>query len=298
MDEFTGKLAVITGGASGVGRSLAFALAGAGARILIADVDANALAETRDALEAAGATAHAHICDVTDPSSLGDLAAFAFDEQGSVQLVFANAGVASGEAGPLWGYAENDWKWSFEVNFWGVVNTVNAFMPRLTEQGEESHLVITGSANGAFLVYPDQPIYSATKAAVQVVAEALFHQTSAPGNPVQVHALFPGPHVVETGIFDSDRVRPERLAKPSSAPDTGIHSADDLRRLMEAFGTTLKTTHPDEVAQAALDGIRQGRFWILPLTPATESQIKARTDAILARTDPPVPTIGQEDRTC
>ena len=173
-----------------------------------------------------------------------------------------------------------------------MVNTVNAFMPRLMEQGDESHLVITGSANGVFLVYPDQPIYSATKAAVQVVAEALFHQASAPGNPVQVHALFPGPHVVETGIFDSDRVRPERFAKPSSAPDTGIHSAEDLRRLMEAFGTTLKTTHPDEVAQAALDGIRQGRFWILPLTPATESQIRARTDAILARSDPPVPTIG------
>ncbi|MDE0227133.1 MAG: SDR family NAD(P)-dependent oxidoreductase [Gammaproteobacteria bacterium] len=292
MDEFTGKLAVITGGASGVGCSLAFALAGAGARILVADVDAKALAATRDALEAAGATAHARACDVTDPSSLGDLAAFAFDTLGGVQLVFANAGVASGEAGPLWGYADNDWKWCFEVNFWGVVNTINAFMPRLTEQGEESHLVITGSANGAFLVYPDQPIYSAAKAAVQVVAEALFHQTSAPGNPVQVHALFPGPHVVETGIFDSDRVRPERFAKPSSAPDTGIHSAEDLRRLMEAFGTTLETTHPDEVAQTALDGIRRGRFWILPLTPATESQIKARTDAILARTDPPVPTIG------
>lgn len=292
MDDFTGKLAVITGGASGVGRSLAFALAGAGARILVSDVDAKALAETRDALEAAGATAHAHACDVTDPSSVDEIATFAFDSLGGAQLVFANAGVASGEAGPLWGYADNDWKWCFEVNFWGVVNTVNAFMPRLMEQGEESHLVITGSANGAFLVYPEQPIYAATKAAVQVVAEALFHQASAPGNPVQVHALFPGPHVVETGIFDSDRVRPERFAKPSSAPDTGIHSADDLRRLMEAFGTTLKTTHPDDVAQAALDGIRQGRFWILPLTPATESQIRARTDAILARTDPPIPTIG------
>ena len=292
VDDFTGKLAVITGGASGVGRSIAFALAEAGARVLIADVDATALEETQDALEAAGAAAHARACDVTDPSSLGELAAFAFDALGGAQLVFANAGVASGEAGPLWGYAENDWKWCFEVNFWGVVNTVNAFMPWLTEQDDESHLVITGSANGAFLVYPDQPIYSATKAAVQVVAEALFHQTSAPGNPVQVHALFPGPHVVETGLFNSGRVRPARYAKPASAPDTGIRSADDLRRLMEAFGTRLETTHPDEVARKALDGIRQGRFWILPLTQATEAQIKARTDAILARTDPPAPTIG------
>ena len=292
MDDFAGKLAVITGGASGVGRSLAFALAGAGARVLIADVDAPALAKTRDALEAAGATAHAQRCDVSDPSSLDDLAAVAFDTLGGAHLVFANAGVAAGEAGALWCFAENDWKWCFEVNFWGVVHTVNAFMPRLVTQEEGSHFVITGSANGAFLVFPDQPIYSATKAAVQVVAEALYHQTKAPGNPVQVHALFPGPHVVETGLFDSGRVRPERFPRPAGAPDTGIHSADDLRRLMQAFGARLETTHPDEVARTALDGIRRGHFWILPLSPAIESQVKARMDAILARTDPPVPTIG------
>ena len=292
MQDFTDKLAVITGGASGVGRSLAFALCDAGARVLIADIDEAALAETRDALRASGASADTRRCDVTDPSSLHDLAAFAFDELGGAHLVFANAGIAAGEAGPLWGYAENDWKWCFEVNFWGVVHTITAFMPRLVDQDSEAHFVITGSANGAFLVYPDQPVYSASKAAVQVVAEALFHQTIAQQSPVRVHALFPGPYVVETGIFDSDRVRPERFEKPADAPDTGIRSSDDLRRMMEAFGMELKTTHPDEVAGTALEGIRDGRFWILPLNPTAESQIEARMESILHRTDPPVPSIG------
>lgn len=292
MQDFTDKLAVITGGGSGVGRSLAFSLADAGARVLIADIDATALAETRDALRAKGASAHARSCDVTDQSSLHDLAAFAFDELGGAHLVFANAGVAAGEMGPLWDYAEADWKWCFDVNFWGVVHTVNAFMPRLVEQGQEAHFVITGSANGAFLVYPDQPVYSATKAAVQSVAEALFHQTIAQQVPVRVHALFPGPYIVDTGLFNSDRVRPDRFRKHADAPDTGIHSADDLRKMMEAFGMDLKTTHPDDVARTAMEGIRDGRFWILPLNPTAEAQIKARMESILNRTDPPIPSIG------
>ena len=292
MQDFTDKLAVITGGGSGVGRSLAFALAEAGGRVLIADIDEAALEKTRAALEQAGAQAHARVCDVTDQASLNALAACAFDELGGAHLVFANAGIAAGEAGPIWGYAENDWKWCFEVNFWGVVRTINAFMPRLAEQGEEAHFVITGSANGAFLVFPDQPVYTATKAAVQALTESLYYQCLNQQSPVKVHALFPGPNVVETGIFDSDRVRPERFEKPSDAPDTGIRTAEDLRKLMEAFGVELKTTHPDEVARTALEGLRGDKFWILPLNPGTEATIKTRMDSILDRANPPIPTLG------
>ena len=292
MQNFTDKLAVITGGGSGVGRSLAFALAEAGGRVLIADIDQAALEKTRAALEQAGAQAHARVCDVTDQASLDALAACAFDELGGAHLVFANAGIAAGEAGPIWGYAENDWKWCFEVNFWGVVRTVNAFMPRLAEQGEEAHFVITGSANGAFLVFPDQPVYTATKAAVQALTEALYYQCLNQQSPVKVHALFPGPNVVDTGIFDSDRVRPRRFEKPADAPDTGIRTAEDLRKLMEAFGVELKTTHPDEVARTALEGVRGDKFWILPLNPGTEATIKTRMDSILNRANPPIPTLG------
>lgn len=292
MQDFSDKLAVITGGASGVGRSLAIALAKEGARVLIADIDEKALLQTRVDLEAVGADVHQKVCDVTDQASVDALARLAFDELGGAHLVFANAGISAGEAGPMWGYSPQDWSWCFEVNLWGVVRTINAFMPRLAEQNEEAHFTITGSANGALLVYPDQPIYSATKAAVQAVTEALYHQTRAQESPVKVHALFPGPQIVDTGIFNSGRVRPERFEKPEGAPDTGIRSSEDLRKVMESFGMELKTTHPDEVAQTALRGVRDGKFWILPLNPKSEDAVKERMDSILERSNPPTPTIG------
>ena len=296
MSHFKGKLAVITGGASGVGRSLAFALGAEGARVLIADVDDTALAATESDLLAKGIEAHSQRCDVTDQQSLNALAAKAFDDLGGAHFIFANAGVAAGEAGPIWGYAENDWKWCFDVNFWGVVNTINAFMPRLVAQeaqdGEQSHMMITGSGNGAFLVYPDQPVYSATKAAVHAVTEALYQQMQAAQSKVKIHALFPGPHVVETGIFDSDRVRPDQFAKAADAPDSGIKNADDLRVLMESYGAELQTTHPDEVAQTALQGIRDGQFWVVEWNDQTRDKVETRMQSILNKTNPVPAVLG------
>lgn len=297
MQDFAGKLVVITGGASGVGRSLAFALGVAGARVLVGDVDEAALTAVKRDSKANNIDLQVQHCDVTQSASLEKLAAKAFDELGGAHLVFANAGVAAGEAGPIWGYAENDWNWCFDVNFWGVVHTINAFMPKLVAQaqtdGEEAHIMITGSGNGAFLVYPDQPIYSATKAAVHAVTEALYHQMLAAKSPVKVHALFPGPYIVDTGIFDSDRVRPEHFAKPEGAPDSGIHTADDLRKIMADQGVEMRTTHPDEVAQMALQGIRDGLFWVNKWNEQSHKQVASRMQSILNQTNPPAATVSQ-----
>ena len=292
MQDFTGKLAVITGGASGVGRSLAFALGAEGARILIADVDEEGLKRTEAELNKRNIEARRQYCDVASQDSVHALAATAFDELGGAHLVFANAGVSAGEAGNIWDYSQHDWQWTFGVNLWGVVHCINAFMPRLTAQGEEAHFVATSSGNGAFIVYPDQPIYSASKAAVAVVTEALHIQNVRQENPVRVHALFPGPHIVDTGIFDSDRVRPEEFIKPEGSPDTGIHSAEDLRKVMEFFGQELVMTHPDEVAQTAIEGLREGQYWIAPLNPDTQEKVKARFQSILGGSDLPIPTLG------
>ncbi len=292
MQDFTGKLAVITGGASGVGRSLAFALGAEGARALIADVDEQGLQTTRAELIEKGIDAHCQRCDVSRQEDLDALAATAFDDLGGAHLVFANAGISAGEAGNLWDYSTHDWQWTFNVNFWGVIHSINAFMPRLVAQGEEAHLAITGSGNGAFIVYPDQPVYTATKAAIQAVTEALHIQTRNQESPVQIHALFPGPHIVDTGIFNSDRVRPQEFEKPEGTPETGINSAEDLRKLMEFMGQKLVTTHPDEVAQTAIRGIRDSQFWIAPLNPGVKDKIRARFDSILDRSELPIPTLG------
>ncbi len=291
MQNFTNKLAVITGGASGVGRSLAFALGAEGARVLIADVDQPGLETTQKALIERNIDAHAQFCDVSKPESVEALAAKAFDELGGAHLVFANAGISAGEAGQIWEYTQADWQWTFNVNFWGAVNSINAFMPRLAAQGEEAHFIVTSSGNGAFIVYPDQPMYSSTKAAVTALTEALHIQMINQSSPVCVQTLYPGPYIVDTGIFDSDRVRPEEFAKAADAPDTGIHSADDMRKIMESFGLELKTTHPDEVAQIAIRGVRQGHFWITAMNPDTEQKVRARFDSILTGSALPIPTL-------
>lgn len=204
------------------------------------------------------------------------MAQLAQEKMGGMHLVFANAGVGCGEGGAMWEYSEKDWNWGFNVNMWGVINSINVFMPKLLAQNEEAHFVITGSGNGAYLVYPDQPIYTATKAAVHTIAENLYIQVSEMDTPVKVASLFPGPYVVDTGIFNSDRVRPKEFERVSSVPDSGITCVDDMKRLMAEYNLELKTTHPDEVAEMAVKGIEQDKFWINEFSPESLEKLHAR----------------------
>ncbi|MEZ5502751.1 MAG: SDR family NAD(P)-dependent oxidoreductase [Halioglobus sp.] len=290
MQDFRNKVAVITGGASGVGRSLAFALGRRGAKIAVGDVDKAAMARVQADLGAEGIGCIVEFCDVTSVASLNDLAdkaATAFD---GIDLVFANAGIGAGESGAMWDYSEKDWQWCFNVNLWGVVNTIRVFMPRLVAQNREAHFVVTGSGNGALLVYPDQPIYTASKAAVHAVTENLHYQVQAAQSPVRVSALFPGPHVVDTGLFNSGRVRPQELKKEVAGNASGISSVEDMKKMCAEFGIELQTTHPDEVAEMALAGLQKNAFWLLATTPETDAKIRARADMILNR-ETPVPNM-------
>lgn len=292
MRDFKDKVAVITGGASGVGRSLAFALGRRGARIVIGDVDTEAMEAIDADLAAEGIEARVAACDVTNLASLENLATIATEHFGGVQLVFANAGIGAGESGAMWDYSDKDWQWCFNVNIWGVINTIKAFMPRLVAANEPAHFVVTGSGNGALLIYPDAPIYTASKAAVHAITENLHYQVQAAESPVKVSALFPGPHVVETGLFNSGRVRPEALKKEVEGNASGISSVDDMKRMAAEYGIDLKTTHPDEVAAMALQGLEQDAFWLLATTPETEQKIRARADMILNRDNPVANMVG------
>ena len=288
MQDFNNKVAVITGGASGVGRSLAFALGRLGAKIAVGDVDGNAMEQVQSDLAEEGIECLVQFCDVTSPESLNALADKAQEQFGGIHLVFANAGIGAGESGAMWDYSDKDWQWCLNVNLWGVINSIKAFMPRLVAQNEPAHFVVTGSGNGAFLVYPDQPIYTASKAAVHAITENLHYQVSAAQSPVKVSALFPGPHVVDTGLFNSGRVRPEELKKEVEGNESGISSVDDMKKMCAEFGIELQTTHPDEVAEMAVAGLRQDAFWLLATTEDTDAKIQARADMILKR-ETPVP---------
>ena len=293
MKDFNGKVAVITGGASGVGRSLAFALGRRGAKIAVGDVDKNAMAEIEADLAAENIEALVGHCDVTSEESLNALADAAAEKFGGLHLVFANAGIGAGETGAMWDYSEKDWQWTINVNVWGVINSIRVFMPRLVASGEDCHFVVTGSGNGAYTILPDVPIYTATKAAVHAITENLHYQTQAGGLPVKVSALFPGPHVVETGLFNSGRVRPDALKKEGvEGNESGINSVDDMKKMAAEFGIEIQTTHPDEVAEMAVRGLENDAFWLLETTPETDEKIRARADMILNRTTPVPATLG------
>ena len=291
MQEFNNKVAVITGGASGVGRALALALANEGAKVVIADIEAQALERGVAELTEMGCECLGQRADVTDPASMQALAEAAWKKFGAVHLVFANAGVGTGEGGNMWDYNLNDWEWGFRVNTWGLIHTINAFLPKLVEQGEEAHFVVTGSGNGAFLVLPDTPIYTATKAAVQAITENLHYQLQAQQSPVKVNALFPGPYVVNTGIFNSERNRPQDLPVDPNKPDSGIHSVDDMKAIMAQYDMELKTTEPEEVAAFALNGLRAEKFWISPMSEKSRAAFVARTQSILEGTTPTPPNV-------
>jgi len=291
-DYYQGKTAVITGGASGVGRSIAFGLGRAGANVVIGDVDATAMEAIAADLAAENIPHRVERCDVTSPDSLQGLLDASLETFSQVDLVFANAGIGAGEAGPIWGFSEKDWQWCFNVNLWGAVNSINVFMPYLITRTDRTHMIITGSGNGAYTVLPDVPIYTATKAAVHTITENLHYQVQMGGLPIVVSALFPGPHVVETGLCNSGRGRPAEFDKGVTGNETGINSVEDMKRMAEEYGFDLKTTHPDEVAEMALAGIPDGNFWLLAHTDESKAKVQRRAEMIINKTTPVPESVG------
>jgi len=175
MKDFSGKVAVITGAASGVGRAIALNLAKEGAKIIISDIEQSKLNIVLDELLSIGCNAVAFCADVSSDESMSKLAHDSQEVFGVIHLFFANAGIGTGEAGNMWDFDLNDWRWGFNVNTWGVIHSIKSFMPILINQNIESHFIITGSGNGAFLMMPNTPIYTASKAAVQAITENLYY---------------------------------------------------------------------------------------------------------------------------
>ena len=289
MQDFNNKVAVVTGGASGVGKAISELLASLGAKVVVSDIEVKALDTAVAGIVEQGGEAIACQADVTNPESMKNLVDTTLQQYGEIHLVFANAGVGTGEGGAMWEYSLNDWEWGFKVNTWGLIHSINAFLPVLVQQNQEAHFVITGSGNGAFVMMPNTPIYTASKAAVQAITENLHYQLQGAQSPVKVNALFPGPHVVNSGIFNSERNRPEDLPVDPNKQDSGIHSVEDMRNIMEQYGQKLETTEPSEVAQHAIEGIKAEKFWICPRTEKSTLAFKARVESILTGETPTPP---------
>ena len=280
MQELRGRVAVVTGGASGIGRALVERFANDGMKVVVADVEEAALAEVERALAARGAEV---LCVRTDVAKAGDVDALArrtLERFGKVHVVCNNAGVSV--AGPMWEHTLDDWQWVLGVNLWGVIHGVRTFLPIMIAQGEPAHVVNTASLAG-LSSNPFMGVYNVTKHAVVTLSETLAQELAMMGAPVKVSVLCPG--FVQTKIIDSERNRPAALTTSAARPRP--ESFEELIRAAVAGGIP-----PATVADLVAQAIREERFYVLPHPEITAARVRDRLEGILHNrtpTSPPLP---------
>jgi NAD(P)-dependent dehydrogenase (short-subunit alcohol dehydrogenase family) len=279
------KVAVVTGGASGLGRAMGARFGAEGMHVVLADVEREPLDATVAELCAEGLDVSAVATDVRSFESVEALRDEALRRHGAVHLLCNNAGIGAGAEGALWDHELNDWRWALEVNLYGVIHGINAFVPHMVASGEEGHVVNTSSGNGGISPLPATPQYAVTKAAVVTLTECLYGQLEATGSKVGASVLFPGPHMLRTGLFTSWRNRPAELAKtkPRQSPYVTL---EEYEKLMADAGIEVQYTPVEEVADRVVEAIRAGEFWILPPSERTDRSIRARAESMLKRQDP------------
>ncbi|MFM0283747.1 SDR family oxidoreductase [Paraburkholderia sediminicola] len=276
MFEFAGKVAVITGAASGFGRAFAEKGASLGMKLVLADVNPEALRQTVDALCAGGAEAIGVPTDVSDAAQVEALAQAALDAFGKVHLLFNNAGVGSG--GFLWESSVNDWAWVFNVNVMGVANGVRAFTPIMLRQNEPAHIVNTASVAG-LLSPPAMGIYNASKHAVVSLTETLYHdlqlaQAAKPADGGEVGCSLLCPAFVPTGIADAERARPAELRNDSGPTRSQIAAGKQLHRAVQSGKLSAA-----DVADITFEAIAARRFYIVT-HPGIMATVKLRHEDI------------------
>jgi NAD(P)-dependent dehydrogenase (short-subunit alcohol dehydrogenase family) len=280
MVELRGKVAVVTGAASGIGRALASRFAAEGMAVVLADVEGPALEAAAAELGAQGARAIAVPTDVSSAEQVDALARRAIAELGAVHVVCNNAGVAL--SGPLWEASLDDWRWVLGVNLWGVIHGVRTFVPILLEQGGFGHVVNTASMSG-LVCLPQMGVYNSSKHAVVAISETLHHELAERGSEIGVSVLCPG--YVATRIIDSARNRPGRDASPAAAAPIATAAETEERRAATRAALQAIGRKPEQVADQVLAAIRERRFYVLT-HPERKDGIRIRMDAILAETDP------------
>ena len=283
MRDFKGRVAVVTGGASGIGRAMAERFAQEGMAVVLADFERDALKAAETELRQREHKVLAVWTDVSSEESLQGLAETVRREFGAVHVLCNNAGVVAesdlGMQNPrrLWDLSIKDWQWTFNVNFWGVVHGIRAFVPGMVERNEDAHIVntasIAGLTSGAAL-----PIYGASKHAVVRITEALHFQLQQMQSKVKVSVLCPGG--VRTRITSASRNRPEALRNEGDTP-----SIEWAQRSDELWSQRSATMEPSEVADKVWRAVQDERFYILT-HDGSEEGVRRRLEAILADVAP------------
>jgi NAD(P)-dependent dehydrogenase (short-subunit alcohol dehydrogenase family) len=273
MKELKGKVAAVTGAASGLGRAMALAFAGEGMHLALADVDEKNLGPVLDEVRAKGVKAVSFRVDVSRAAEVEAFAENACLNFGAVHLACNNAGVSS--PGASWENSVGEWQWVLGVNLWGVIHGVRSFAPRMIAQGE-GHIVNTASVAG-LISPPGSSSYNVTKHAVVALSETLHHDLRERGSAVGVSVLCPA--YVPTGIADSERNKPQDVAPGEKSPLTIARQA----MLKKAVASGKLTA--DDIAKAVVAAVKEERFYILT-HPRIKGAIQARMEDILGEKSP------------
>jgi NAD(P)-dependent dehydrogenase (short-subunit alcohol dehydrogenase family) len=284
MEDFEGKVAVVTGAASGIGRALSEQLASAGMKVVLADVEPETLRATTSELERRGFDVMGVPTDVSDPRAVEALAASTLDAYGAVHVLCNNAGVLAPSElfrprVPLWEHSLSTWEWTFGVNFWGVVHGIRTFVPLMLSQEQEGHIVNMASFAG-LISTPGLAIYGSSKHALVRISEALHLQLAELGSPLRVSVICP--EGVQTRLASASRNRPARLRRGSEDELDPDEQAELERAFRARAGDNAMA--PNEVADRVLDAIRREQFYVLP--HENTDAIRHRMESILQRRNP------------
>ncbi|MER7948215.1 SDR family NAD(P)-dependent oxidoreductase [Streptomyces sp. NPDC096079] len=272
-EVFHGRTAVITGASSGIGAGLARHAAGLGMKLVLADIAADRLAAFAEELRADGAEVETVVTDVADPASVEALADTAYARFGVVDLLVNNAGIMT--MGYSWEIPAERWDAMLRVNIGGYVNGIRAFVPRMLERGEKAW-VVNVSSIGGMLPSPLMAPYSVTKFGTLALTESLHYEMLMKGAPVQVSVVTPGS--VRSEIFKA--ARPGETAPPEIAAFN-----DQLQEMADEHGLT-----PEEHAERVFEMVAEGRYWAIPQPEQLFPALQPRTDMILARENPRLPS--------
>ena len=280
MDTLDGKTAVVTGGASGMGRAFCSRFSRSGMRVVVADHDQTSLDTALDELRSEGADAIGVRCDVGRPEDHDAVLAAAIEAFDQVNVVCLNAGVG-GANGPSWKISLDDWRWTLDVNLWGVIHGIRTFVPHLLEHGD-GHVVTTASIAG-HTSSPFGAPYNVTKHGVATLSETLYNELQKQESTVGVTCLCPG--FVATNILDNTvRDRPERPQRTGSGErDRGTARFIEVARRMLESGKA-----PAEVAELVHDAILDNQFWLFT-DDVWDEPIGRRNQEILERRPPTMP---------
>lgn len=277
IEDFKDKVAVVTGGASGIGRAMAERFAQEGMKIVLADIQQDALDKTVEEMKAAGIDVVGFQTDVSKPEAVQELADKTIEHFGKVHVLCNNAGVAV--AGATWERTLADWEWVMGVNLYAVIYGIKSFVPIMIKQGEPAHIVNTASLAG-LISGPGMATYNVTKHGVVTLSETLFHEFKLGQMKVGVSVLCPA--WVKTGIVDSQRNRPDALSGDDKTAKMRPQEAM-MEQMVRQF--VEKGREPSEIAQLVFEAVRDDKFYILS-HPEFMHLVEKRKEDILTGANP------------